>query len=526
MVGLLRHRAECSGDDPFVTLDGRTWTFAEAVAMAASQASTFADAGIRRGDRIAILCGNSAEFVATFLGATWMGAVAVPVNTALRGRQLEHVLANSTARLLICESHLVSDLEFVTPGATAIEEVWLVGQPEEKLPGSFAYRDVPAPGDPVALQAVEPNDTAAILYTSGTSGFAKGVCCPHAQFYWWAINNVRILEITGDDVLHTTLPLFHINALTTFMQGLLTGASVVIRPRFSASAFWPELVDSEATITYILGAMAPILLSRPPSDQERGHRVRTALAPAVPADVHEPWLTRTGVRLVDGYGSTESNFVIAAQPHEQRPGLMGYCQPGFKAAVIGDHDEPVPDGQTGELVIRPIHPYSTSTGYFGQPEKTVEAWQNLWFHTGDRVVRHPDGWFGFIDRLSDSIRRRGENISSVEVEHAILSHPDVENVAVFAVPSEFAEDEVMAAVVPRADRDIAAQEIVRHCEPRLAYFAIPRYLEVMEQLPTTSNGKIQKHKLRQRGVTPHTWDLQAANRPKQQATDSDRPPSH
>ena len=256
--------------------------------------------------------------------------------------------------------------------------------------------------------------------------------------------------------------------------------------------------------------MVPILLSKEPSEYDKAHRVRIALAPGVPAQFLADFVQRFGMQLLEGYGSTETNFVIGSNIAEQRPGTMGRVRAGFEARVVDDEDNEVPRGQPGELVLRADQPYAFATGYFGMADKTVEAWRNLWFHTGDRVIRDDDGYFRFVDRLKDAIRRRGENISSYEVEQVLLSHPQIETAAVFPVQSEMAEDEVMAAIVLRAGQRLDEVELMRFCETRMAYFAVPRYVEVMEQLPATENGKIQKFKLRERGITERTWDRERA----------------
>jgi carnitine-CoA ligase len=351
-----------------------------------------------------------------------------------------------------------------------------------------------------------PSDLAMILYTSGTTGPSKGVCCPHAQYFWWGVNTAALLGVKGDDVLCTSLPLFHTNAINTFYQALLTGACVRYEKRFSASGFFPALAQHRASVTYLLGAMVPILLSRPESAEERAHATRIALAPGVPAQFHETFTRRTGIHLIDGWGSTEANFVLGTTVERQKPGLMGPVSEGFAARVVDDHDNEVADGVAGELIVRADDPFAFATGYFGAPEKTVEAWRNLWFHTGDRVVREADGFFRFVDRLKDAIRRRGENISSFEVEQVLLGHPAIANAAAFPVRSSLAEDEVMAAVVLHPGRALAPADLIAYCAPRLPYFAVPRYLEFMAELPMTENGKVQKYKLRERGVTQQTWD--------------------
>jgi carnitine-CoA ligase len=230
----------------------------------------------------------------------------------------------------------------------------------------------------------------------------------------------------------------------------------------------------------------------------------------VPARFHTEFTERTGIHLIDGWGSTETNFVLGTTTDKTRPGTMGPVFDGFQARVVDGDDNDVPDGTPGELLVRADHPYAFATGYFGAPEKTVEAWQNLWFHTGDRVIREADGYYRFVDRIKDAIRRRGENISSFEVEQVLLSHPAVAIAAAFPVRSSLAEDEVMVAVVLHPGQSLAALDLIKYCEPLLPYFAVPRYVEFVEALPTTENGKVQKYKLSERGVSDATWDREAA----------------
>ncbi len=454
--------------------------------LAARSAGRLAAAGIGRGDRVALLCGNRAEFLEVFLGCAWLGAIAVPINAAARGPQLQHVLDNSGARLLIVEPGLAEALATVRVEAV----VWDISA-------------LPPPGATMAPAAVEAGDTLAILYTSGTTGAAKGVCCPHAQLYWWGINTARLLEIGPDDVLATALPMFHTNALNTFWQALLHGARMELLPRFSASGFFASMAASGATVTYLLGAMVPILLAQPEGTGERAHRVRIALAPGVSPGFHAPFIARTGIGVVDGYGSTETNFVIGTTVAQQRLGMMGPVVPGFEAVVVDADDAPVPDGTAGELTLRADEPFAFATGYWGMAEQTVAAWRNLRFHTGDRVVRAADGCFRFVDRLKDAIRRRGENISAHEVEQVVLAHPAVTLAAAFPVPSELGEDEVMVTVVGGA---LTAEDLVAHCARLLPRYAVPRFVDFAGGLPMTENGKVQKAALIARGVTATTWD--------------------
>ena len=502
---MLRRQAALYGNRRLVEINGQAWSFVETLEMAARFGGALHAAGIERGDHVAVMCGNRQELLQIYLGCGWIGAVTVPINTASRGAQLAHILANSQAKLLVLQAefaHAVNSLEITLPSLRA---VWLIGDADlaDRWPRPARF---PAPAEPVPEAAIGPGDTVAILYTSGTTGVSKGVCCPHAQYFWWGVNTARLIGLRGDDVLLTTLPLFHTNALNTFYQALLTGAALVVEPRFSASGFAASLSRHDANVTYLLGAMVPILLSRPPSELDRAHRVRIALAPGVPERFHPEFRERFGIELLDGYGSTETNFVLGCTLPGQHPGTMGPAVDGFEARVVDDADNTLPDGVPGELVLRANEPFAFATGYFGMPEKTVEAWRNLWFHTGDRVVRDAGGYFRFIDRMKDAIRRRGENISSYEVEQVLLSHPDVSEAAAFPVGSELAEDEVMVAIVAREGHLLTPAMLSEYCKGRMPAFAIPRFIEFLTALPMTENGKVQKFRLRERGVTAATWD--------------------
>ncbi|MEJ8850421.1 ATP-dependent acyl-CoA ligase [Variovorax rhizosphaerae] len=509
LPAMLQGLAARFGDKPLLSIAGTRWTHAQAADIVARRAGALRRAGVQRGDRVALMCGNRVECLEVFLACGWIGAVSVPINTASMGPQIQYFLANSGARLLVIEDALADRLQTADLSQCELAGIWIVGGNNNE--GQSRKSTVPCvhmPDDGEATEAadVQPGDTLAILYTSGTTGPAKGVTCPHAQFHWWGANTARILGVTEGDVLCTTLPLFHINALNTFAQAALTGAEVVFAPRFSASGFWPAMRDCGATVVYLLGAMVPILLAQPEGEGERSHRVRIGLGPGVTAQAGADFRRRTGVQLLEGYGSTETNFVIATRPDAPRTGVMGWLQPGFDARVADTADAALPDGHAGELLLRADEPFAFATGYFGMPDKTVEAWRNLWFHTGDRVVREPDGAFRFIDRMKDAIRRRGENISSYEVEQVLLSHPSVATVAVYPVSSELAEDEVMASLIAQPGTRVDLAELVAFCEGRLPYFAIPRYIDIVDDLPRTENGKVQKFKLRERGVTATTWD--------------------
>jgi crotonobetaine/carnitine-CoA ligase len=511
---MLEQQAQIHGDRALFCCGGVRWSFRQTRDLAARTAGLLAAAGVQRGDRVALMCGNRAELMQTVLGCGWLGAVSVPINTASRGFQLQHMLGNSGATLLVIEDTLLAGLEGLDLGALPLQRIWRIGDAAAPAPNlaGIAVELFPQTDDAAALPPapVAVGDLFTILYTSGTTGLSKGVCCPHGQFFWWGFYTGRQLGVREGDVLHTPLPLFHTNALNCFFQALLHGATQVVEAKFSVSNFWPALGASGATVTYLLGAMVPMLLSRPPSDEERCHRVRVALAPGVPVHFHGEFTERTGVILLDGFGTTESNAVIGATAATRQSGRIGLLADGFEARVVDEDDNEVPDGTAGELMLRAREPFAMANGYFGMPEKTVEAWRNLWLHTGDRLIRDPDGYYRFIDRMKDAIRRRGENISSFEVEQVLVSHPAVSIAAVFPVSSELAEDEVMAAIILKDGAQLAEAELIRFCEGKMSYFAVPRFVEFVDEVPRTESGKVQKFKLRERGRSAQTWDREAA----------------
>jgi crotonobetaine/carnitine-CoA ligase len=532
---MLMHGAERHGERPVLSFGDARWSHADVPRLAALRARALRDAGVSRGDRVALMLGNRLEMIEAFLACGWLGAAAVPINTAAMGPQIGYVLKDCGARLLVIEAGFVERLAHAALGKSALQAIQVVVDEAEggdwghgdrssvppRIDGvaASAWQRRPVPGDDVAAPAaaglaaaeppIAPDEILAILYTSGTTGPAKGVLCPHAQFHWWGVHSAEVLGVGEDDVLCTTLPLFHVNALNTFAQASLAGARVAYEPRFSASAFWPTMRSRQASVVYLLGAMVPILLAQPGAAAERAHRVRIGLGPGVPASAAAAFRERTGVPLLEGYGSTETNFVIAGALERPRPGCMGWLRPGFEAKVVDADDAELPAGVAGELALRADEPLAFSSGYFGKPEATAAAWRDGWFHTGDRVVREADGAFRFVDRLKDAIRRRGENISSYEVEQVLQAHPAVAAVAVYPVRSELAEDEVMAAVVARDGAALDPAALVAFCRDRLPRFAIPRYVELLDDLPRTENGKVQKFRLRERGVTAKTWDREA-----------------
>ena len=494
-------------DKPLIVSSSRSITYAEAPEIAARCAGRLAAAGVKAGDRIIAFLSNSTDLIELWFGAAWLGAVLAPINTGFRGAQLRHALTLADPVLVVTERLLLAHLREPDIGLQSGILVWVTDNDASANPGNgLPATSMPPPGEPLSAHGAQPGDPVAILYTSGTSGPSKGVTCPHAQFFWWGVLTGEALNITPDDVLFTVLPFFHTNALNTIWQALLAGATFSFGERFSASQFWNQARKAGATVTYLLGAMVFILLKSPPGPDDGAHRIRTGLSPATSPELVEQFHQRFGIRLIEGYGSTETNMVMSNLIGGYAPGTMGRVVPGFEVRIVDENDSEVAAGASGELVIRHSEPFSVGSGYFGNPEATAAAWRNLWFHTGDRVVRDDQGIYHFLDRIKDSIRRRGENISSWEVEQALLSHPDIKNTAVVGVTAEVGEEDVMAFIVPRDGNLPDPDAVIRYLEDRLARFAVPRYLQFVDELPLTENGKIKKYMLKEWGVSPETWD--------------------
>ena len=504
---ILSLQAERQGDKALIASTSRSITYAGAPDIAARCAGRLAAAGVRAGDRVIVFLPNSMELIELWFGAAWLGAVLVPVNTEFRGSQLHHALALADPALIVTNRQLLARLDDPDVRTATGARICVTGVGGgAELNCALPVDPLPPPGKPVAAHAARPGDPAAILYTSGTSGPAKGVICPHAQFFWWGVLTGEALDLDSEDVLFTTLPFFHTNALNSMWQALLAGATFTFAERFSASRFRDQAQRAGATVIYLLGAMVHILLDAPPGTGEKDHRIRVGLSPATPAHLVEQFHQRFGIRLIEGYGSTETNLVMSNVIGGYAPGTMGRVVPGFEVRIVDDCDCEVPTGTPGEMLVRHSEPFSVANGYFANPEATASAWRNLWFHTGDRVVRDEQGVYHFLDRIKDAIRRRGENISSWEVEQALLTHPDIKNAAVVGVPAQVGEEDVMAFIVPRDGTLPEPGAVIRFLEDRIARFAIPRYLELVDELPLTENGKVKKYMLKEWGVSMTTWD--------------------
>ena len=520
---VLEAQAAQRANRPFLswTDAGRPNTFAEVNATVNRLAHGMAGFGIRRHEHVCILAPNCLEFVYAWFALCKLGAVEVAVSDAYKGSFLAHPLQLSKSRILITTAalaHRVRDIEEQIP----IEHIFLLDDSTNDAPTEppqFARIQVHRFADlysdrldnPPAVNT--PQDPAAVLLTSGTTGASKGVVMPHSQFYFFAEEDVQLTRLTQDDVYMTGFPLFHGNAqFLTVYPCLIAGAHCVLYTRFSASDWAGRARRSGATVTNLLGATLAFICAQPPSENDRAHKVRCIYAAPLATDLAGPFSERFGVyEFVDGFGQTEISNVFMTPPGEKRPpGACGVLVDQWFEIRLADPQtgEPVPEGQAGELLVRHKHPGVISTEYLGMPEKTIESRRDLWFHTGDAMRRDAQGWYYFVDRVKDALRRRGENISSFEVEAVLRTHPCVGDCAVVGVAAdqEAGEDEVMAFIVPRQSQKPDYADIAAWCDANMPAFMVPRYFDSLQELPRTPTEKVRKKELRERGIGPQTWD--------------------
>ena len=524
LVDAVREQARVYADRQFLSFeDTSSLTYRELDDLTDRLATGLADLGLEEGDRLLALLTNSREFMLLMIATHKRRAIFVPINTELKGAFLEHQVHNSEPRIVAADHALVSRFDSVDTSVVQIEHTLLVddGSASVGPPESLAHTCVHAVDDLLttaartdSLLSPAPSDVCTIMYTSGTTGPAKGVLMPQGHCYLFGLGTVGAMEITADDRYFCCMPLFHANGL--FMQvyaTMLAGASAHVTKRFSVSDWLDIVIDEQITMTNALGVMPEFIHRSPASERDRRHRLTKIMAIPIADEWGEAMEERFGVQLVQGFGMTEVNMVAFSDLDDPvMPGCAGPPLAEFFDVIVADPatDQEVPAGHVGEILIRPRVPFCFNLGYFKMPDKTVEAWRNLWFHTGDAGRMDDEGRLYFVDRLNDRIRRRGENISSYELEQVLNEHPTVLESAVVGLQVEGAggEDEVKAVLAIEGPAPDPA-EFLDWCVPRMPRHTVPRYLEFVEELDKTASGKIRKQSIRDAGVTASTWDRES-----------------
>ncbi len=513
---LIDDRVKRNGDKIFLRFKDQKFTYDEIRHYSNRCANAFRNLGITKGDKVSIMLPNCPEYLHLWFGLARIGAVEVPVNTSYKGEFLRHIVDQSDSRILVISFEFLDRLKLIENALKKVEKVVVLGDlqkkevAEYKLPMIRFEEFFNCSEDPVDIKIL-PSDPLSIIYTSGTTGLSKGALEPHN---FWIVCAEKMLEYRDggkDDIFYTFMPLYHFNAqVLTTLTTLVAEAQMVLADRFSASRFWDEVRHYGATQFNYLGAVIPILAKQPTKPDDLDNPIRIALGAGCPPAVMEEVEKRFGMKCLEGFGMTEIGIPIHVRVNDRRSGSCGKPMDIYEMKLFDDQDNEVPVGEVGEIVFRPREPFTMMLEYYNMPEKTLEAFRNLWFHTGDLAKKDEDGYFYFVDRKKDALRRRGENISSFEVERAVNSHPSVLESAAVAVPSELGEDEVKICVVLKPGATLTPEELIRYCDNRMPYFAVPRFVEFMESLPKTPTERVEKYKLKQAGITANTWDREKA----------------
>ena len=525
---VLAEQARTRADAPFFQFeDGPMHTYAQAHALSNRLGNGFAGIDVAFGENVAVMLHNRLDYLWIWFGLNRIGAVHVGINTALKGSFLTHVLANVKSRVGVFEAEFLpwlADIEDTIP------HLRIVYVPSDGF-DEFADAKIPAfkqievrsldellaaPDDDILVE-VSYKDLGLIMFTSGTTGPSKGAMLPHGHLYLFGHCMELNLGLTPRDHYFICMPLFHAGAL--LMQAystLIAGGSATLMKQFRATTWIDDVRKHRATVTNLLGVMNDFVLSQPPRDNDRDNDLRMICALPVTGETLAALRSRFDVaKFNEVFGMTECNMV-ASRPLDapDEAGCSGKVWEEYFDVIVADPetDEPLPQGEVGEILVRPKEPFCFMQGYNGMPERTAETWRNFWFHTGDAGRFDDRGYLWYIDRIKDTIRRRGENISSYEVEAVLLEHPSIGAVAAIAVKAgQGGEDEVLACIVlENPAKPPRPEDLLDFCVPRMPYFAVPRYIDYIDEIPTTPTSKIQKYKLRERGLSNTVWDRDAA----------------
>jgi crotonobetaine/carnitine-CoA ligase len=516
LTGMLAGQAESQPDKIALTIVGENLSYADLIARSNALARGLSTLGIGRGDVVATLAENSADQILLQFACARLSAIEVMLNTAYRATFLTHQLNVSSARVIVVDHDLLPAVIDVLEDLPALKHIIVRGGPGQELRLEHvtvtSIRELHAHSQAELTDVADPKwtDASTIAFTSGTTGLSKGAVLSQNYLCSFARIESMIWYRGPEDTFYSCGPLFHLAAKGIGVLGsIYRGVRCVQDERFSVSQYWDRIREENCNVSLMLGSMAMLLWTREPSPQESIDTV--VCIPAPPPSLQEAMATRWGCKFESNYGLSEAAPVSrSGQDIPLRPGSSGkIVSEFFDVRIFDDDDVEVADGTVGEVVIRANAPHVMFDGYYRNPEATLEKYRNLWFHTGDLGRVDEDGYFYFIDRKDDYLRRRGENISSYEVEAAIVRHPDVIEAAVVGVDSEMLEQEVRAVIVLRSGADLDAERLTRFCIEHLPYFAVPRYVEFVDDLPRTPSGKVEKHKLRAQG-TSRSWDREKA----------------
>ena len=506
---LLDRHAAATPDKVFARFaDGGEWTYRQTQAIARGTAEALRALGVVKGDKVLSWLPNGPDAIRVWFGLNYLGAVYVPINLAYRGGLLAHVVANSDARLIVVHADLMDRLADID--RAALTDAVVLGGDAPAIAGLVihpaAALDAKSDARPPEVE-VAPWDMQSIIYTSGTTGPSKGVMSSYLQLYTMGTESFAALG--ADDRFMVNLPLFHVGGTAAVYAMLALGGSIAVVEAFDTGSFWRIVSETRTTSCVLLGVMATFLVKQPPSDQDRSHTLTSVIVVPLCED-SQAFSRRFGCDVYTVFNMTEVSTPLRSDKNPAPLGTCGRPRPGVEARIVDENDCEVASGQVGELIVRTDRPWAMNHGYYKNPEATARAWRNGWFHTGDAFRMGEDGQYFFVDRMKDAIRRRGENISSFEVETELCAHPAIKEAAAVAVPSEYAEEEVLAVVSLVEGAALDPAELIAFLRVRMAHFMVPRFVRIVSELPKTPTQKVQKHLLRSEGITADTWDREKA----------------
>ena len=526
---ILKRRAAEHPDRDFLKFGKGDWiSYGQVNADSNRVANALIARGVQPGESVSVMLANCAEFLPVWFGILKAGAVMSSINTAYKGDFLAHTINLVDSKKLIIADTWLDRLDTIAPRLGTLEHVIVMAtdaptEPAPKLPNEPMTALMEASdAEPEGIEYTWTDD-ARIMFTSGTTGLSKGVIKQHAADYFSGrglLEGVRMLqgkslEDMKDETFFSCLPLFHSNAqVLTGYPALIAGARVAYVERFSSSQFWQQVVDAEATIFNSIGAVSYFIYNTAKTELDKTNKVHTVFAAPAPKDIYTQFEERFGVKFIEGYGLTETGMATYMDPTRPGiPGSMGKANPGYEVTIVEPGtDRPLPPNTPGEIVVDMKIPNIVMRAYYGMPEKTAEDFRNLKLHTGDLGRMDEDGYFYFMDRVKDYIRRRGENVSSMEVERQVGNHPNIREAAAIGVKADegaSSEDEIMIVCIPEGDAPDPI-ELTHWLAKEMPYFMVPRYIRFVSELPKTPTERVQKNKLRDEGITPDTFDRDAA----------------
>lgn len=487
--------------------DGTSWDYEETLTRTKQTAAYFASTGIKRGDLVLAWLPNGPAMLRTWFALNYIGAVFVPLNLDYRGRLLEHVIRETQSRVMLAHPELIERLK--TIDTSELKKVLAVGGDSGRLGDTIEVIGTQLDFDAEMIEPADVNvwDPQMVIFTSGTTGPSKGVLCPYLQMV--TVGKGSYGYMNEDDCILIDLPMFHVGGVSPAMAAITNCATMAVYDGFSTRDFWKRIKESNATTTSgLIGSMAAFLAKAPEQADEKDNPLRmlTCMLNEQAIQVAK----RYDFSLCSGFNMSELSVPLVTEVDCGVAGSCGKPRIGCECRVVDQHDYECAPGEVGELIVRTDQPWETCLGYLNRPDATAAAWRNGWFHTGDLVRKDADGNFFFVDRLKDVVRRRGENVSSLEVESEVLGYDAVAEAAVVGMPSDLGDEDILVAVVAKPDETIDPQKLIEFLIPLMPHYMVPRFVRTMDALPKTATNKLMKFAIRDEGITGDTWDAEAA----------------